>query len=87
MLVRLLAASCAAFALAAPAAYAENCFGTAQTYLVCLHPENVHVDPFGATVGDCFWINSDECTPVFVPVPSVTTSGPLVSTQCGTLTC
>ena len=88
MLVRLLAVSCAAFALAAPTAYAENCFGSNQTHRVCLYPENVHVDPDGGpTVGDCFWINSDECTPIFVPLPSVTTSGPLVSTQCGTLTC
>lgn len=88
MLVRLLAAVFAASALTAPAAHSANCFGSNQTYRVCAYPENVSVDPAGgSTVGDCFWIITAECVPIFVTLPSATTSEPLVSTECGTLTC
>ena len=87
MLVRLLAVALAAAAYA-PAAYAENCFGSDQTHRVCLHPENVVVDSDGGrTVGDCFWINSTQCVPIFVTLPSVTTTGPLADHRCGALTC
>lgn len=84
----LTAALVAAAVVPAAAAHARTCAGTAQTYLVCVLPENVSVDPDGGPpVGDCVYLNQPTCTPIFVPTPSVTTTGPLVTIQCGTLTC
>ena len=82
MIVRALALAVAAAALAAPAANAGPCFGTLTTGTYCAYPERVTVDPDGnGHVGDCFWINTTTCVPVFAPVPSVSSSGPLVERQ------
>lgn len=86
MLTRLLAV--ALVAAAAPHAYAEPCYGTQQTRYVCLHPENVSVDPDGGpTVGDCVYVDDEQCRPVFVTAPSAGLSGPPASLRCGDAPC
>ncbi|HEV2889727.1 MAG TPA: hypothetical protein VGX28_05070 [Frankiaceae bacterium] len=86
MLARLCAV--ALVAAAAPHAHAETCYGTANTRYVCPHPENVSFDPDGGpAVGDCVYVNADECVPVFVTAPSAGLSGPLVSLRCGDAPC
>lgn len=86
MLVRLLAVALAAAAV--PPAYAEQCYGTERTRYACVHPENVRLDREGGpTVGDCVYVESEECRPVFVTAPSAGASGPLVSLRCGDSPC
>ena len=73
-----LAAVAIAAASAVPAV-AGPCAGSTGTRIVCVHPENVEVDPYGGpAVGDCVYLASATCTPVFVPTPTVT-SGPPVT--------
>ena len=82
MILRALSLTLAAASLAvtAPAANAGPCFGSTGTTVVCVHPERLVVDPDGnGYAGDCFYVNSTSCVPVFVPVPSVSSTGPLVT--------
>lgn len=82
MIVRALALALAGAALAAPAATAGPCAGTLTTGTYCTYPERLEVDPDGnGYVGDCFWVGPDTCVPVFAPVPSASSSGPLVERQ------
>lgn len=74
-----LAAVATVAATAVPAVAAPVCAGTTGTRIVCVHPDNLDVDPYGGpAVGDCVYLASSTCTPVFVPTPTVT-SGPPVT--------
>lgn len=66
----------AALAPALPAS-AATCAGTASTIVVCVN-DSYRVDWNAGTVGDCVYVASDECTPVFVDHPGVSGSGCLL---------
>ena len=72
---RLLAVVLACAACLAPAARAAVCPGD-QNARVCVDPNAITVDPDGGQpVGNCFYLASEQCTPIFVTAPSAGTTG------------
>ncbi len=67
----------------APAAVAEDCYGL-DAARVCVTPHDVpQVDPTGDSIDECVHAGSS-CTPVSVPVPTVSDdpNEPLVTAGC-----
>lgn len=54
-----------AASLAAPASANPLCVGTQGTIVQCVHPTG------GAPIGDCIYLGSSTCTPVYAPTPYV----------------
>ena len=75
----------AAFGMAAPADAA--CAGTSKTVIVCTGVNRgglPTVNPTGGSIEDCVYLGSGQCTPVVVPIPSVTPgSGDILEFGCG----
>jgi hypothetical protein len=85
----LAAVAVGAAALAAPAHAAINpvCAGTAATVVVCVTYNTgalPSVNPTGSSYNDCIYLGTPPCTPVSVPIPTVTPgSGTPVVVSCG----
>ena len=72
-LLPLVALTAGLVAGAAAPASAEACFGTEEDLLVCVRPEALPgVDPNGGSISRCVVIVQPPCTPVTVPVPTLT---------------
>jgi hypothetical protein len=80
-------AATAAFAGPSHAALPPVCAGTANTAIFCVtaNPAGLPgVNPNGSSYDDCVYVGAPPCTPVHVPIPTVTPgSGQVVYLSCG----
>ena len=80
------ALAAAALSTGAGAAHAA-CAGTQATFVFCVTANGgalPSVDPFGSSYDDCVYVVTPPCTPVSVPIPTVTPgSGQAVYLTCG----
>ena len=69
------------------AAHAATCAGTAETFVFCVGVNNAGlptVDPDGSSYDDCVYVGAPPCTPISVPIPTVTPgSGDILYLGCG----
>ena len=89
----LAAVALAAAALSTGAGAAQAaCAGTERTVIVCAQLNKgfiPDVDPTGSSYDDCIYLGSGPCTPVSVPIPTVTpgSGDPVIITCGGALYC
>jgi hypothetical protein len=71
-------------AMSAAASASDPCVGPSEIYACAHTSRGPVVDPDGGpTVGDCVYLVSDTCTPVYVTLPGANPSNlPYVSVYC-----
>ena len=75
MRIRILAAAALAVAAASTGTAHAACAGTQMTVVLCAginRPGIPQVDPYGNSYDDCIYLGTGQCTPVSVPIPTVT---------------
>lgn len=86
MRIRILAAAALAVAAVSTGSAHAACAGTQMTVVLCAEINRAgipRVDPDGNSIDDCVYLGTGQCTPVSVPVPTVTPgSGLPVTVTC-----